>query len=125
MSQNVNHAILRLPAKSAKQVTNSGNVHCKPCNTSSAVVRKQGSSFSTTLAANEMIFTSASKKSGSAGARKVCAVPSPKSVSKEQQAGTRTDLDSKFSNPTFAQKTSTNDLSTFSTFSQKNAKIVK
>ena len=125
MSQNVNHAILRLPAKSAKQVTNSGNVHCKPCNTSSAVVRKQGSSFSTTLAANEMIFTSASKKSGPAGARKVCAVPSPKPVSKEQQAGTQTDLASKFSNQTFAQNSSTNDLSTFSTFSQKNAKIVK
>ena len=100
-------------------------IDCITCNDSSLLVRTQGSSFSTIPTVNEMISTSASKKSGSSESRNDRTVPSSKSASKEQQAGKRKDLDSKISNPTFAQRSSTNDSSTCSTFSQKNARIVK
>ena len=45
---------------------------------------------------------SASKKPGSFGSRKERTVPSTKPVSKEQQAGKRSNLDSMISSPAFA-----------------------
>ena len=64
---------------------------------------------------------SASKKPGPVGSRKERTVPSINSVSKEQQAGMRTSLDSMISSPAFAP-TSSNDNNAFSS---KNASIVK
>ena len=110
---------LRLPAKAAK-AGKLGDVY-----NSSTVGEKQGPPFSTNVDFNETSLKSASKKLGSTEFRKACAVPSKKSASKEQQAGMLADLDSNFSNPTCARKSSTNDFLTSSTFSQKNANISK
>ena len=68
---------------------------------------------------------SSSKKLDSPSFGNESTVPSTKSASKEQQAGMRADLDFNFSNPTFALKSSTNDFSTSTTFSEKNANISK
>ena len=64
---------------------------------------------------------SASKKPGPVGSRKERTVPSTNPVSKEQQAGMRTNLDSMISSPAFAP-TSSNDNNAFSS---KNASIIK
>ena len=83
------------------------------------IVGKGGACLSTAPAVRMKSPQDAPKEQGSFGSRNASNVPSTNPVSKESQAGLQANLDPVISSPAIAS-TSSNGISTFSTFSAEN-----